>query len=43
MMEGGGVPVKQVVEPYDSLNFASTVLSLVGKTPPMPERVVHLH
>lgn len=41
MMEGRGVPVHRVVEePYDTLNFASTILSLAGRTPPMPDRVV---
>jgi hypothetical protein len=42
MMAGTGVPVQRISEPYDSLNFASTVLSLVGKAAPMPERVVRL-
>ncbi len=42
MMAGGDLPVRQIDEPYDSLNFASTVLSLLGRTPPMPERVVSL-
>jgi hypothetical protein len=41
MMEGRGVPVHQVIEePYDTLNFASTILSLAGRAPPMPDRVV---
>ncbi len=40
MMAGSGMPTRTVSEPYDSLNFASTVLSLLGRTPPMPERVV---
>ena len=43
MMAGGDLPGKQIEEPYDSLNFASTVLSLLGRTPPMPDRVVSLH
>ncbi len=42
MMEGAGIPVRTVEEPYDSLNFASTILHLVGRTPPMPDRVVPL-
>jgi hypothetical protein len=41
MMEGSGVPAHQIVrEPYDTLNFASTILSVAGRTPPMPDRVV---
>jgi hypothetical protein len=40
MMAGAGIPVHSKPEPYDSLNFASTILSLAGKTPPMPDRVV---
>jgi hypothetical protein len=31
-----------MTEPYDSLNFASTVLSLTGQKPPMTDRVVTL-
>jgi hypothetical protein len=43
MMSGAGVPEgKHVEHPYDSLNFASTVLHLTGKTAPIPERVVSL-
>jgi hypothetical protein len=42
MLAGAGVPTKVVQEPYDSLNFAPTILSLVGKAPPMPDRVVAL-
>ncbi len=42
MMAGAGVPVRTVQEPYDSLNFASTILSLLGKPVPMPDRVVSL-
>jgi hypothetical protein len=37
MMAGAGLPTKAIQEPYDSLNFASTVLMLLG---PMPDRVV---
>jgi hypothetical protein len=42
LLAGAGVPAQDVTEPYDSLNFASTVLNLLGKTPPMPDRVVNL-
>lgn len=42
MMAGSGLASKQIKQPYDSLNFASTVLSLIGRTPPMPDRVVDL-
>lgn len=30
MLSGAGIPARVVTEPYDSLNFASTVLSLTG-------------
>jgi Type I phosphodiesterase / nucleotide pyrophosphatase len=40
MMAGSGLPVEQIDEPYDSLNFASTILNLLGQTSPMPDRVV---
>jgi Type I phosphodiesterase / nucleotide pyrophosphatase len=42
MMAGAGLPGKQIEDPYDSLNFASTILNLMGRTPPMPDRVVPL-
>lgn len=42
-MAGAGIPTQVIDEPYDSLNFASTILSLLGRTPPMPDRVVHLN
>lgn len=42
MMAGAGIPTEQIDQPYDSLNFASTILSLLGKKPPMPDRVVNL-
>ncbi len=42
MMAGANVPIATVTDPYDSLNFASTVLQMLGKTVPMPERVVSL-
>lgn len=41
-LAGAGVPKQHIQEPYDSLNFASTVLSLAGKAAPMPGRVVPL-
>ncbi len=31
MMAGAGVPAQVVTEPYDSLNFASTLLQLLGR------------
>jgi Type I phosphodiesterase / nucleotide pyrophosphatase len=40
MLSGAGIPARVVTEPYDSLNFAPTVLSLTGQRPPMPDRVV---
>ncbi len=40
MMAGAGIPTQVIAAPYDSLNFASTILNLVGRTPPMPDRVV---
>ncbi|MBV8866613.1 MAG: alkaline phosphatase family protein, partial [Acidobacteriaceae bacterium] len=42
MMAGAGLPARQIDQPYDSLNFASTILNLLGRTPPMPDRVVDL-
>ena len=39
-VKGAGLPVQTINEPYDSLNYASTVRALVGKTQPMPDRVV---
>jgi len=42
MMAGDGLLPRQIDTPYDSLNFASTLLNLVGHKPPMPERVVPL-
>jgi len=40
MMAGAGLPTKVINAPYDSLNFASTVLTLLDHTPPMPDRAV---
>jgi hypothetical protein len=41
MMAGAGVPsAKRIEKAYDSLNFASTVLQLLGKPVPMADRVV---
>ena len=42
MIAGAGVQAARVAEPYDSLNFASTILQLVGRPAPMPDRVVHI-
>jgi hypothetical protein len=42
MMAGKDVPPKAIEDPYDSLNFASTMLKLAGKSPPMSDRVVDL-
>ena len=42
MLAGAGVPTQSVAEPYDSLNFASTVLRLIGRPAPMPDRVVNV-
>jgi hypothetical protein len=42
MLSGAGIPARVVTEPYDSLNFGSTVLGLTGQKPPMPDRVVTL-
>ena len=42
MMAGAGVPVRHIAEPYDSLNFAPTVLHLLGR-PGLPGDVVELH
>jgi hypothetical protein len=41
-MAGGGIPQQRIEQPYDSLNFGSTVLNLAGKVAPMPDRVVRL-
>jgi Type I phosphodiesterase / nucleotide pyrophosphatase len=43
MVAGAGVPVRRVEEPYDSLNFGSSILKWVGKPAPMPDRVIPLH
>ncbi len=42
MMSGAGIPMEEITQPYDSLNFASTILSLLGRNPPMPDRVALL-
>jgi hypothetical protein len=42
MVAGAGIPVRRVEQPYDSLNFASSVLHWLGKPVPMPDRVVSL-
>jgi hypothetical protein len=41
MMAGADIPARRIEEPYDSLNFASTLLDLLGRRAPMPERIVH--
>lgn len=38
MIAGAGLPVRRMVEPYDSLNFAPTLLHLLGR--PAPARQV---
>jgi hypothetical protein len=40
-MAGVGLPARRIVEPYDSLNFAPTLLHLLGRPAPA-ERVVNL-
>jgi hypothetical protein len=40
MIAGQGIPSRTIQEPYDGLNFASTMLSILGKPVPMPDRVV---
>jgi Type I phosphodiesterase / nucleotide pyrophosphatase len=42
MLAGAGIPAGVVTKPYDSLNFASTLLSLTGQKPPMADHVVSL-
>jgi hypothetical protein len=42
MLSGAGLHQQRIETPYDSLSFASTVLHLLGKTPPMPDRVVEV-
>jgi hypothetical protein len=42
MMAAPDVPIGIIKEPYDSLNFASTLMAFMGRTPPMPDRVVNL-
>jgi len=42
MVAGAGIPQKSIDAPYDGLDFASTMLSILGKPVPMPERVVPL-
>ncbi len=42
MVAGAGVPVRRIEQPYDSLNFASSILQWLGKPVPMPDRVVSL-
>jgi hypothetical protein len=40
MMAGEGIPATHITEPYDGLNFANTVLHLLGREAPLPDRVV---
>jgi hypothetical protein len=42
MVAGAGVARKMIDAPYDGLDFASTMLAILGKPVPMPERVVPL-
>ncbi|HZS53742.1 MAG TPA: alkaline phosphatase family protein [Bryobacteraceae bacterium] len=42
MIAGAGIPTQVVSEPYDSLNFASTILQLAGRPVPMPDRIVNV-
>jgi Type I phosphodiesterase / nucleotide pyrophosphatase len=42
MMAGAGIPERHIEQPYDSLNFASTILNLLGRRVPMPDRIVNL-
>jgi len=42
MAAGAGIPRKMIDAPCDGLDFASTMLSILGKPAPMPERVVAL-
>ncbi len=42
MLAGPGIPKQVITEPYDSLNFASTVLHLLSRPAPMPDRVVNV-
>jgi hypothetical protein len=40
MVAGGGIAAKSVEESLEWLSVASTMLALVGKVAPMPDRVV---
>jgi hypothetical protein len=43
MVAGAGAPSgRRINRAYDSLNFASTILHLLGKSAPMPDRIVPL-
>lgn len=42
MLAGEGVPAQAVDEPYDGLNVTNTILSILGKPAPLPDRVVPL-
>jgi hypothetical protein len=40
MMSGAGLEARHIADPYDSLNFAPTLLDLLGRKTEAPERVV---
>ncbi len=42
MLAGAGIPHAAIREPYDGLNFANTILALLGRQPPLPDRIVPL-
>ena len=42
MMAGPGIPTQRIEKPYDSLNFASTLLNYLGREAPMPDRIVRV-
>jgi hypothetical protein len=42
MLAGADIPHAAVRQPYDGLNFANTILALLGRQPPLPDRVVPL-
>lgn len=42
MLAGASIPIQRISDPYDSLNFASTLLQLIGREAPLPERAVTL-
>lgn len=42
MVAGQQIPARSITEPCDGLNFASTMLSIMGKEAPMADRVLDL-